>query len=60
MKYWLNQGHIQFDLLLGGVAQQVVGKMIDCDTLGITLIKESDGTTHSYAISVVQHATPAP
>ena len=60
MRYWLNIGHVQFDLLLGGQAQQIIGKLVHCDETGCTILKENDGTLHSYSLDVVQHATLAP
>lgn len=60
MRAWLNVGHIQFDILLGGTVEQIVGKLVHCDETGCTIQKETDGTLHSYSLSVVQHATPAP
>lgn len=60
MRYWMNIGHIQFDLFMFGTMEQIVGKLIHCDDTGCTIIKESDGTHHSYAVGVIQHATPAP
>lgn len=59
MRYWMNIGHVQFDLLLGGNVEQIIGKLVHCDESGCTIVKESDGTIHSYALSVVQHATLA-
>lgn len=59
MRYWLNMGHIQFDLLFGQAVEQIIGKLVHCDETGCTILKESDGTYHSYADGIVQHATPA-
>lgn len=60
MKHWLNITHVQFDLLIGGNVEQVIGKLIHCDETGCTIQLESDSSIHSYALWVVQHATNAP
>lgn len=60
MRHWMNIGHCQFDLMLGGVAQQIIGKMVAYDEMGVTILKEDDGTEHCYAAGVVQHITLAP
>ena len=60
MKIYMNIGHCQFDLWLAGEAQQIIGKMIHCDEDGCQLLKESDGTLHSYSWNVIQHITTAP
>lgn len=60
MRYWLNINHVQFDLLLGGSVEQIIGKLVHCDETGCTIIKEDDSVVHSYSLAVVQHATLAP
>lgn len=60
MLKWLNVGHVQFDLNFQGFPQQVIGKMIYADTVGCTILKENDGTEHSYVWGVVEHITLAP
>lgn len=60
MKYFLNVGHCQFDLLMNGVHQQVIGKMVGHDSSGCTILLEATGQLHSYSWSVVQHICLAP
>ena len=60
MKHFINSGHCQFDLLVGGTVQQVIGKMIHCDQTGVTIVLENNGETHAYAFGVVQHICLAP
>lgn len=63
MRHWLNIGHVQFNMFYdrttGTYAAQIIGKLVHCDETGCTILKESDGTYHSYADGVVEHATPA-
>ncbi len=60
MNQWINVGHVQFDIFMFGQQQQIIGKLIAIDKGGCTIVKESDGTTHTYAIGVIQHVTLAP
>lgn len=60
MKHLLNLGHIQFDLLLGGVPQQLVGKMVKADDIGCSIVSERDGVEHYYTWKVIEHAVAAP
>lgn len=60
MKHFMNKGHMQFDLLLGGVPQQVIGKMISCDSSGCVILLENNGQEHFYAAHVIQHICEAP
>ncbi len=56
MRHFMNVGHVQFDLLIAGNAEQVIGKMVHADELGITILVESTGEYHAYGLLVVQHA----
>ena len=60
MKHWMNKGNCQFDLLLGGQVQQVLGKMIDMDDAGCTILLATNGQEHAYTWAVVQHICDAP
>lgn len=60
MHYYHNVGHCQFDLLLLGNVEQVIGKMIQSDAQGCTILIERDGTIQSYSWNVVQHIALAP
>lgn len=60
MKHFLNVGHCQFNLVFLGSAQEIIGTMVDCDETGVTILIESSGEYHSYAIGVVQHVCLAP
>lgn len=60
MKHFLNIGHCQFDLLMNGVHQQVIGKMINIDGNGCAIMLEATGQVHCYSWSVVQHICLAP
>jgi hypothetical protein len=60
MEKWMNIGHCQFDLMFGGVPQQVIGKMVYCDENGATILLENTGEQHFYSVSVIQHICLAP
>ncbi len=51
---------MQFDLIIAGSAEQIIGKMIHADGEGCVILKESDGTEHGYNWNVIQHITEAP
>jgi hypothetical protein len=60
MKHYLNVGHCQFDLFMLGSHQQVIGRMINHDSSGCSILLEATGEVHSYSWSVVQHICLAP
>lgn len=60
MRIHMNKGHMQFDLVIANSAQQIIGKMVHADEHGCQILKENDGTLHSYNWDVIMHITEAP